>query len=113
MLFSISFRLAVALSHAQNISAISAGFLLGYEFPEVYPALEAQADGSSAVLVPANPSWKAAASMPELYTVTLSSLEDTKTVYIYNSLPHARDHVLRLQVNMSNLVKILKKQVRG
>ncbi|KAM7533014.1 hypothetical protein Aperf_G00000119826 [Anoplocephala perfoliata] len=104
-------KLAVALSHAQNISAISAAFLLGYESPEVYSVLEAQATDSPGVLVPANPRWEATASLPELYTVTLESLEDTKTVYLYNSLPRARDHVLRLHVNMSNIIRILKKQV--
>ncbi|KAM3172097.1 hypothetical protein ACTXT7_015254 [Hymenolepis weldensis] len=108
-------RLALALSHAQNISSFSTAFLLGNDIPEIYSNLENLVKGSTGIVplfVSANPHWNATASMSELHTITLESLEDVKTLYLYNSLPRARDHVLKLRVNMSNILTAVKKQVK-
>ncbi|KAL5104183.1 Alpha-mannosidase 2 [Taenia crassiceps] len=105
-------KLDEALCCAQNVSATSAAFLLGYESPEVCSVLELElSTGNSPVLIPANPSW-GASSTPELFTLTLESLEDVKTLYIFNSLPRPRDHILRLQVNMTHLLLDIRHQVK-
>ncbi|VDO08175.1 unnamed protein product [Rodentolepis nana] len=107
-------RLALALSHAQNISSFSTAFLLGSDIPEIYSNLESLVKGSTGtipLIVSANPHWNATASMSQLHTITLESLEDAKTLYVYNSLPHSREHVLKLLVNMSKILTDIRKQV--
>ncbi|EUB56256.1 Alpha-mannosidase 2 [Echinococcus granulosus] len=105
-------KLDEAIRCAQNVSAVSVAFLLGYESPEVCSALGLEAStGTSSVLISANPIW-GTNSTPELFTLTLERLEDTKTLYLFNSLPRARDHVLRLRVNITRLLWDVKLQVK-
>lgn len=67
--------------------------------------------GTSPVLLSANPSW-GTSSTPQLFTLTLESLEDVKILYIFNSLPRPRDHILHLQVNMTRLLVDIRRQVK-
>ncbi|VDM27343.1 unnamed protein product, partial [Hydatigera taeniaeformis] len=76
-------KLNEAIRCAQNVSATSAAFLLGYEFPEVCSALEHEVSTrTSPVLISANPSW-GGSSVPEFFPITLESLEAVKTLYLF------------------------------
>ncbi|KAL5965513.1 Alpha-mannosidase 2, partial [Taenia solium] len=105
-------KLDEAIRCAQNVSATCTAFLLGYESPEVCSALELEiSSGTFPVLRSANPSW-GASSTPEFFTLTFDSLEDVKTLYLFNSLPRPRDHILHLHVNMTRLLWEIRRQVK-
>ena len=101
------FRLSLALGNAQNVSAVSLAFLLTRELAKgvMPPLLDAP------MMISANPHWPEDVSLPENFVITLEHLHELKALYIFNSLPRPRDHVLRVFLNLSKLLADAKAQV--